>query len=205
MRKTIVRGWINILTGLRVLDERIISCFACNQTPIPRSSSSHWGHCIAWSMTMSSSTGLFLNKFHCTGWFVSPSGCPTSAVQQLGCSNRRGTCHQRERHSKFLSYITGARNVNPRWRDVCKILANSKTQTAFLFPVHAMFRHDCPLAVKPASTPRRLVHKKTWRDSLSIDMLLSAASVLAVAQPISNILKGLMNYPILVVLFVYCD
>jgi len=24
------------------------------------------------------------------------------------------------------------------------ILANSKTQNAFLFPVHAMFRHDCP-------------------------------------------------------------
>ena len=37
-------------------------------------------------------------------------------------------------------------------------LANSKTQNAFLFPVHAMFRHDCPLAVKPASTPPRLVH-----------------------------------------------
>jgi len=34
------------------------------------------------------------------------------------------------------------------------VLANSKTQNAFLFPVHAMFRHDCPLAVKPASTPR---------------------------------------------------
>jgi len=39
--------------------------------------------------------------------------------------------------------------------------ANSKTQNAFLFPVHAMFRHDCPLAVKPASTPRRLVHTHT--------------------------------------------
>jgi hypothetical protein len=40
------------------------------------------------------------------------------------------------------------------------ILANSKTQNGFLFPVHAMFRHDCPLAIKPASRPRRLVHKK---------------------------------------------
>jgi hypothetical protein len=29
-------------------------------------------------------------------------------------------------------------------------LANSKTQNAFLSPVLAMFRHDCPLAVKPA-------------------------------------------------------
>jgi len=40
------------------------------------------------------------------------------------------------------------------------ILANSNTQNAFLFPVNAMFRHDCPLAVKPASTPKCLAHKK---------------------------------------------
>jgi hypothetical protein len=45
---------------------------------------------------------------------------------------------------KFLSYLTGARYVHPWWRDGCQILANSKTQTAYLFPVHAMFRHDCP-------------------------------------------------------------
>jgi len=31
--------------------------------------------------------------------------------------------------------------------------------------------------VEPGSTPRPLVQKKTWRDSLSIDMLLSAVSV----------------------------
>jgi hypothetical protein len=37
------------------------------------------------------------------------------------------------------------------------VLANCKTQNAFLSPVHAMFRHDCPLAVKPAGTPRRLL------------------------------------------------
>jgi hypothetical protein len=40
------------------------------------------------------------------------------------------------------------------------ILANFKTQNGFLFPVHAMFRHDCHLAIKPASTPRCLVHIK---------------------------------------------
>ena len=40
------------------------------------------------------------------------------------------------------------------------ILANSETQNDFLFPVHAMFRHDCSLAVRPASTPWCLVHKK---------------------------------------------
>jgi len=40
------------------------------------------------------------------------------------------------------------------------VLANSKTQNAFLFTVNAIFRHDCPLVVEPASTPRPLVQKK---------------------------------------------
>ena len=86
-----------------------------------------------------------------------------------------------------MSNLGDATDVNP---------ANSRTQNAFLFHVHAMFRHDCPLAVKHASTPRRLVHKKTWRDSLPIDMLLSAVSVLVVAQPISEVPERLMNYPV---------
>ena len=42
------------------------------------------------------------------------------------------------------------------------VLANAKTQNAFLFTVHAIFRHDYPLAVEPASTPRPLVQKKLW-------------------------------------------
>jgi hypothetical protein len=40
------------------------------------------------------------------------------------------------------------------------VLVNSKTQNAFLFPAQAKFHHDCPLAVKPASMPRHLVHQK---------------------------------------------
>jgi hypothetical protein len=53
--------------------------------------------------------------------------------------------------------------------------------------------------VKPASTPRRLVQtKKTWRDTLPTDMLLSAVSVLAVAQPSSEVPEGLMNNPVFV-------
>ena len=40
------------------------------------------------------------------------------------------------------------------------VLANSKTQNAFLFTVHAIFRHDYPLAMEPTSTPRPLVQKK---------------------------------------------
>ena len=38
--------------------------------------------------------------------------------------------------------------------------------------------------------------KKTWRDSLPIDMLLSAVSVLVVAQSSSEIPEGRMNYPV---------
>ena len=77
------------------------------------------------------------------------------------------------------------------------VLANSKTQNAFLFTVHAIFRHDYPLAVEPVSTPRPLVpKKKTLRDSLSIDMLLSAVSVLVVAQSSSEVPAGLMNNPV---------
>ena len=50
--------------------------------------------------------------------------------------------------------------------------------------------------MEPGSTPRPLVQKKTWRDSLPIDMLLSAVSVLVVAQSSSEIPEGLMNNPV---------
>ena len=45
----------------------------------------------------------------------------------------------------------------------------------------------------PTMLPRPLVQKKSWRDSLPIDMLLSAVSVLVVAQSSSEIPEGLMN------------
>ena len=40
------------------------------------------------------------------------------------------------------------------------VLANCKTQNAFLFTVNAIFRHDYPLAVEPGRTPGPLVQKK---------------------------------------------
>jgi len=53
--------------------------------------------------------------------------------------------------------------------------------------------------VEPASTPRPLVQKKkTLRDSLPIDMLLSALSFLVVAQSSSEVPEGLMNNPVYV-------
>ena len=88
-----------------------------------------------------------------------------------------------------MSTLGDAVDVNP---------VHSKTENAFLFPVHAMFRQNCLLAVKLASTPRRLVHKKkkTWRHSIPIDMFLSAVSVLVGAQPTSEFPEGLMNCPV---------
>ena len=76
------------------------------------------------------------------------------------------------------------------------VLANSKTQNAFLFTVNAIFLHDYTVAVEPGSTPRPLVQKKTWRDSLPIDMLLSAVCVLVVAQSSSENPVRLMNNPV---------
>ena len=62
--------------------------------------------------------------------------------------------------------------------------------------MNAIFLHDYPLAVEPGSTPRSLVQKKNLeRFSLPIDMLLSAVSVLVVAQSSSEIPEGLMNNP----------
>ena len=74
---------------------------------------------------------------------------------------------------------------------------NSKTQNAFLFAVLAIFGHDYPLAVEPASTPRPLVQNKTLRDSVPIDMLLSAVYVLVVAQSSSEVPEALINNPVL--------
>ena len=79
-----------------------------------------------------------------------------------------------------------------------------QTQNAFLFTVHAIFRHDYPLAVEPASTPRPLVPREgkkggggPLRDSLPIDMLLSVLSFLVVVQSSSEVPEGLMNNPVL--------
>jgi hypothetical protein len=60
---------------------------------------------------------------------------------------------------------------------IYSVLANSKTQNVFLSPVLAMFHHHFPLAVKPTSSPWRLLPKQTWRDSRLIDVLLSAVSL----------------------------
>jgi hypothetical protein len=49
-----------------------------------------------------------------------------------------------------------------------------------------MFRHDCPLEAKPVSTPWHLLPKQIWSNSLPVDILLSAMSVLVVSLPSSR-------------------
>ena len=71
------------------------------------------------------------------------------------------------------------------------ILANSKTQNAFLFTVNAIFLHDYPLAVETGSTPRPLVQKKLEILYLLICSFLPCLSWLL--QSSSEIPEGLMN------------
>ena len=81
------------------------------------------------------------------------------------------------------------------------VLANSKTQNAFLFTVNAIFLHNYPLAVEPGSTPRPLLQKKLGEILyLLICSFLPCLSWLlrsrVLAQSSSEIPKGLMNNPV---------
>ena len=115
-------------------------------------------------------------------------------------AHRQPLCWNFMYHSRIVLSVGGSvrymvRNLRCTVT-IDSVLANSKTQNAFLFTVHAIFRHDYPLAVEPASTPRPLV-QKNLRDSLPIDMLLSALSLLVVAQSSSEVPEGLINNPVL--------
>jgi hypothetical protein len=59
-------------------------------------------------------------------------------------------------------------------------------------------KNGCTLKKYPRNVSKAKAHstKKTWRDSLPIDTLLCAVSVLVVAQSISEIPDGLMNNPV---------
>jgi hypothetical protein len=70
------------------------------------------------------------------------------------------------------------------WNLCCSItidsvLANPKTQNAFLLPVFAVFHHNCPLAVKPASMPWHLLFKQTGRDFICIDIVTDLLKALS--------------------------
>jgi hypothetical protein len=98
-----------------------------------------------------------------TGLFISPSGISDLCGTVTGMVKPKGNMST-EGETLQVSVLPYKCSICPplvmQQMSNLAILANSKTQNSFLFPVHAMFHHDCPLAIKPASTPRRLVHKK---------------------------------------------
>ena len=75
------------------------------------------------------------------------------------------------------------------------VLANSKTKR-FLIHCERHFSSRLPPSGGTWKYAKAPSTKKTWRDSLPIDMLLSAVSVLVVAQSSSEIPEGLMNNPV---------
>ena len=77
------------------------------------------------------------------------------------------------------------------------VLTNSKTQNAFLFTVNAIFRQSrLPPSGGTWKYAKAPSTKKNMERFLPIDMLLSAVSVLVVAQSSSEIPEGLMNNPV---------
>jgi len=77
-------------------------------------------------------------------------------------------------------------------------LSFSKFQDTELFLIHCErhFSSRLPPSSGTCKHTKAPSTKKTWRDSLSLDMLLSAVSVLVVAQSSSEIPEGLMNNPV---------
>jgi hypothetical protein len=157
---------------------------------------------ITWRLDKYTGTIVCMN----TGSFIGPSGISDLRGTVAAIATTAGGGEHVNSGRGTPSFCVSVRYTVRNLRCTVKInsvLANSKTQNAFLSPVHAMFRHDCPLAVKPASTPRcqlppppQKKEEKYWRDFLPIDMLLSAVSLLVVAVPSSQVSEGLMNYAV---------
>ena len=79
-------------------------------------------------------------------------------------AHRQPLCWNFMYHSRIVLSVGGSvwyKNRNLRCTvTIDSVLTNSKTKNAFLFTMNAIFRHDYPLAVEPASTPRPLVQNK---------------------------------------------
>ena len=107
-------------------------------------------------------------------------------------------------HSRIVLSVDGSvwymiRNL-PCTVTIDSVLANSKTER-FLIHCERHFSSRLPPSGGTQKYAKVPSTKKTWRDSLSIDMLLSAASVLVVAQSSSEIPEGLMNNPVSIVFY----
>jgi hypothetical protein len=138
-----------------------------------------WGICSSWLARYVDCWGPLTNVSR-TRWIVSVDG---PGRPDHFAAHRQPLCWNFTYHSRILS-VGGS-----MWymaRNLCcaviidSVWENSKRHNAFLFPVHAMCRHDCPLEVKP------------------VDTLHSPLSVLCVAHPSSEVPEGLRNYPVVI-------
>jgi len=123
---------------------------------------------------------MYLNIMHCRS---SNSNCGGRISMHSGVGRTRSTvsadgpgrplrfaahrqplCWNFMYHSRIVLSVGGSvwymiRNLHCTVT-IDSVLANSNTPNAFLFTVNAIFRHEYPLAVEPASTPRPLVQNK---------------------------------------------
>jgi hypothetical protein len=104
-------------------------------------------------------------------------------------------------HSRIVLSISGSvwyvvRNHGCTVK-IDSVLANSNIQNAFLFPLHAMFRQDCPPSGETCKYAKWPSTQKFFRNSLPIDMLLFGVTTPATVPQRSEISEGLMNYVVL--------
>jgi hypothetical protein len=96
-----------------------------------------------------------------TGLFISPSGISDLCGTVTGMATPKGSMLTEGERLQF-SVLPYRCSISPplvtRQMSNLAILADSKTQNASLFLVHAIFRHDCPLTVKLVSTQWNLVN-----------------------------------------------
>ena len=88
-----------------------------------------------------------------------------------------------------MSKLGDAADANPaKFQDTKRFLIPCPRHVSSRLPPSG---ETCKYATTPSTK------KKPWRDSIPIDMLLSAVSVLVVEQPSSEVPEGLLNYPVL--------
>jgi len=120
--------------------------------------------CISLSVSALLLDKNFLSSFFSnTGLFISPSGISDLCGTVTGMVTPKGSMSTEGEllHFSVLPYrFSICPPLVTRQMSNLAILADSKTQNASLFLVHAMFRHDCPLTAKLASTQWNLANKK---------------------------------------------
>jgi len=147
------------------------ACKSCTHYPFTRRRLHRMRQTLDWDICNSRLTrvvdfwGLLTNVSR-THWTVSADG-PGRPVRFT--AHRQPLCWNFMHLSRIVLSVGGSvwymiRNLRCTIT-IDSVLANSKTENAFLFTMNAIFHHDYPLAVEPASTPRPLVQKNLERFS----------------------------------------